>query len=510
MLIKYPVPATLDYDGECQLNSKRSDYLNWVKVLKILLLCAVFSATSAQAENYPDLNDDSEFSLMKTLSDRGWHNLQDERWNLYSQGTYIASFKQAFPAAYTNFNDSPNSLLPDAERGFTGTVTFYGGLKGWTGAEFYLAPEMISERPLSGLKGIGGAVQNFELQKNGSANSTWYPSRAIYRQTVSLGGTQSNVKSGPMQLAGTVNSRRFVFTAGTFSILDMFDKNTYAGDLRRQFVNMAFLTNAAYDFAADARGYTTGLVGEFYFDNWAFRFARIAGPKNPNDLFLNFQMLSNYGDQVELEHKHVIKGKPGAIKILGYRNQEKSGSYTDAIAAFQADPAKNATTCTGYNYDSANTGAPDLCWARKSNIKMGIGINMEQAITEDIGLFFRGMVSDGRTEVYSYLPADRSLSFGTAIKGMRWGREKDSVGLGYGQSWISSQHVAYLNMGGVDGFIGDGKINYKPEHVVDIYYQWHAVKSTWLTFDYQYLANPAFNTDRGPVNIYNARVHFEF
>jgi len=104
LLIKYPVPATLDYDGECQLNSKRSDYLNWVKVLKILLLCAVFSATSAQAENYPDLNDDSEFSLMKTLSDRGWHNLQDERWNLYSQGTYIASFKQAFPAAYTAGN----------------------------------------------------------------------------------------------------------------------------------------------------------------------------------------------------------------------------------------------------------------------------------------------------------------------------------------------------------------------------------------------------------------------
>ncbi len=481
-----------------------------MQILKILLLCAVFSATSAQAENYPDLNDDSEFSVMKTLSDRGLHNLQDERWNLYSQGTYISSFKQAFPAAYTNFNDSPNSLLPDAERGFTGTVTFYAGLKGWTGAEFYIAPEMISERPLSGLKGIGGAIQNFELQKNGAAPATWYPSRAIYRQTVSLGGTQSNVKSGPMQLAGTVNSRRFVFTAGTFSILDMFDKNTYAGDLRRQFVNMAFLANAAYDFAADARGYTTGLVGEFYFDDWAFRFARIAGPKNPNDLFLNFQMLSNYGDQVELEHKHVIKNQPGAIKILGYRNQEKSGSLTDAIAAFQADKAKNATTCTGYNYDSGNAGAPDLCWARKSNIKMGIGINMEQAITEDIGLFFRGMYSDGKTEVYSYVPADRSLSFGTAIKGMRWGREKDSVGLGYAQSWISSQHVDYLNMGGVDGFIGDGKINYKPEQVVDIYYQWHVVKSAWLTFDYQYLANPAYNADRGPVNIYNTRVHFEF
>ncbi len=464
---------------------------------------------TVQAENYPDLNEDGEFSLMGALSDRGLHNIQDERWNFYSQATYISSWKQAFPAAYTNLNGSTSSLLPGAERGFTGTTTFYVGVKAWAGAELYVAPEMISERPLSSLKGIGGSIQNFELQKNGSAHSTWYPSRAIYRQTLSFGGKQSSVNSGPMQLAGTIDSRRFVFTAGTFSILDIFDKNTYAGDLRRQFVNMAFLTNAAYDFAADARGYTTGLAGEFYFDDWAFRFAHIAGPKNPNDLFSNFQMLSHYGEQIELEHRHVIKDQPGAIRILGYRNKENSGSYTDAIAEFQADPLKNATTCNGYNYNSNNAGAPDLCWARKSNIKMGVGLNMEQSITQDIGLFFRGMYSDGKTEVYSYTSSDRSISFGSAIKGQRWGRQKDTVGLGYAQSWISKNHVNYLNMGGIDGFIGDGKINYKPEQVLDIYYQWHVIKSTWLTFDYQYLANPAFNADRGPVNIYNARVHFE-
>jgi hypothetical protein len=313
-----------------------------------------------------------------------------------------------------------------------------------------------------------------------------------------------------MQLAGTVDSRRFVFTAGGFSILDFFDKNTYAGDLRRQFFNMAFMTNAAYDFAADARGYTWGLVGEYYFDDWAFRLAHIAGPKDPNQLQLNFYMLTHYGDQAELEHKHVIKGQPGAIKILGYRNHENMGSFSDAISAFQADPAKNATTCTGFNYGSDNSSAPDLCWARKPNVKMGIGINMEQAITEDIGLFFRGMVSDGKTEVYSYTSADQSLSFGAVMKGLRWGREKDAVGLGYAQSWISKTHAAYLNMGGIDGFIGDGKINYKPEQVVDIYYQWHVVRSAWLSVDYQHLANPAYNADRGPINIYGARVHFEF
>ncbi|MFA6051964.1 MAG: carbohydrate porin [Methylobacter sp.] len=369
---------------------------------------------------------------------------------------------------------------------------------------------MISEQPLSGLKGLSGAIQNFELQKNGTEHSTWYLSRAIYRQTVSFGGTNTEVKSGPMQLGGTVDSRRFVFTAGTFSILDIFDKNTYAADLRRQFVNMAFLSNAAYDFAADARGYTSGLAGEFYFDDWAFRFARIAGPKDPNDLPKEFNILKFYGDQAELEHKHVIKGQPGAVKILAYRNRERLGRFSDAIAAFQADPNKNATTCTTFNYESDNASAPDLCWARKPNIKMGIGINMEQGITQDIGVFFRGMYSDGKTEVYSYVPADRSISFGAAMKGLRWGREKDTLGLGYAQSWISTQHATYLNMGGIDGFIGDGRLNYKPEQVMDIYYQWHAMSSTWFTLDYQHLANPAYNADRGPVDIYNARIHFEF
>lgn len=478
----------------------------------LLLLCTICSTMTAHAKNvdYSEVNDQNEFSLMGVLSEHDWHDLKDERWNIYSQATYISSFKDKFSAAYSNLNGTPNSLSPKAERSFTATFTSTLGLKAWKGAEFYVAPEMISELPLSGLKGIGGSIQNFELQKNGTESATWYLARSIYRQTLSFGGTNSEVKSGAMQLGGTVDSRRFVFTAGTFSILDIFDKNTYAGDLRHQFLNMAFMTHAAYDFAADARGYTTGLAGEFYFDDWAFRFARIAGPKDPNALTKVYNIFQYYGDQVELEHKHTIKGQPGALKLLAYRNYESMGRFADAISAFQADPNKNATTCTGYNYDSNNASAPDLCWARKPNVKMGIGLNMEQSISEDIGVFFRGMISDGKTEVYSYTSSDQSLSFGAAMKGLRWGRRKDTLGLGYAQSWISAQHAAYLNMGGVDGFIGDGKINYKPEQVVDIYYQCHVLQSAWLSIDYQHLANPAYNADRGPVDIYGARVHFEF
>ena len=482
------------------------------KIILLLALIGITSFMSVQADDAESQasDDSSEFSVMSALSEHNLHNLKDERWNFYSQGTYITSYKDAFPAAYTNLNGSTNSLTPNAERSFTATVTGYLGLKAWQGAEFYAAPEMVSELPLSGLKGLGGSIQNFELQKNGTESSTWYLPRAFYRQTLALGGTPVEMQSGAMQLGGSTTSRRFVFTGGLFSILDIFDKNTYAANLRQQFFNMAFMTNAAYDFAADARGYTTGFAGEFYFDEWAFRFARIAGPKDPNQLLTNLDLLNFYGDQIELEHQHKLFGQSGAVRILGYRNRENMGSWTDAIAAFKVDPTKNAVNCTGFNYDSLNASAPDLCWARKPNIKMGIGINMEQKVSEDLGLFFRGMVSDGKTEVFSYTSSDQSISLGAQIKGLRWGRTKDSVGIGYAESWISKGHVAYLNMGGIDGFIGDGKINYRSEKVMDIYYQFHAFQATWLSIDYQYIANPAYNADRGPVDMYSGRVHFEF
>ena len=456
--------------------------------------------------------DTDNFSLMKTFSDLGLYDINDETWNAYGQSTYISSWKPAFPAAYTNLNGTPNSLSPQAERSFTGTNTFYAGLKApWQGGEIYYAPEMISETPLSTLHGLGSTIQNGELQKNGAVSATWYTSRFYLRQTVNLGGNSNRTDSGPMQLAGNFDSRRLVITTGNLSILDIFDKNPYTGDTRQQFTNMAFLTNSAYDFAADARGYTVGAAAEFYYEAWAFRFGHFASPKNPNDKPLDYRLFKYYGDQIELEHQHVIADRPGSIKLLAYRNRENMGSWTDAIAAYNANPSQNnAANCTGYNFGSANTGAPDLCWVRKANIKMGIGINLAQSLSDDVGVFLRGMYSDGKTEVDSYTSSDRSLSFGTQIKGGLWNRRKDAIGIGYEMSWLSAAHVAYLSMGGVDDFIGDGAIKYRSEQVADIYYKFNLISSAWITLDYQRITNPAYNADRGPVDVYAVRAHFEY
>lgn len=476
--------------------------------LFVYSLCVFISANSYAADIKSEEN--QSFTLMNDLANAGKHEFTDERWNTYGQMTYISSWHSAFPAAYTNLNGSPNSLSPQAEHGFTGTATLYIGFKAWQGGELYFAPELVSEKPFSDLKGVGGSIYNFELQKAGSVVPVLYRSRLFFKQNFDLGGDKIHLESAPMQLDTTVDSHRLNFKIGNFSILDFFDKNTFAGDLRRQFHNMAFMTHAAYDFAADARGYTWGAVTEYYNGDWAVRFAHLAAPKDPNQLPVDFRIFKYYGQQVEVEHRHVLFNQPGAVRLLAYRNRENMGRWDDALAAFRADSTKNATTCQSFNYDSGNASAPDLCWVRKANIKMGIGINVEQQVTDDMGLFFRGMYADGKTEVYSYTSTDSSISLGGLMKGTRWGRAKDSLGLGYAQNWISNQHAAYLDAGGVDGFIGDGKITRKAEKVVDIFYSLNLIGALWLTADYQHITNPAFNGDRGPVNVYGVRTHFEF
>lgn len=478
--------------------------------------CSQTSDKSKAARESPESpetesSSDSPDTLMKVLAAHGKHDIENESWNLYGQYTYISHWKTSFPALYTNLNGSINSLLPQPERSFTGTATFYVGLRLWEGAEGYFVPELISERPLSQLRGLGGAIQNFELEKSGGEIPEVYYSRAYVRQTIELGGKRLPQESGQLQLGTTYDSRRIVLVAGKFTILDFFDKTAFDIDPRQGLIGMAFLTNAAYDFAADARGYSFGGAAEFYWDNWAVRIGRVAPPKNPNQLQIDFRLFKFYGDQMELEHHHHIHGREGMLRLLGYRNHENIGRFSDAIATLKADPSKNATTCQGFNYGSGNAGAPDVCWARKPNDKLGIGIFGQQYITRDIGVFARAMYSDGKTEVDAYTSTDRSASTGLLAKGSLWSRPKDVTGIGLGLGWISSTHAQYLRLGGIDGFVGDGTIRAAAESSFEVFYSVYIPKSwMWVTGDYQHVTNPGFNADRGPVNLFGLRIHGEF
>jgi hypothetical protein len=448
---------------------------------------------------------------MKVLAEHGLHDLENESWNAYGQFTYISNWKPSFPALYTNLNGSINSLLPQAERSFTGTMTLYVGARLWKGAETYVVPELISELPFSQLRGLGGAIQNFELQKGGTPTPEVYHSRVFLRQTVGFGGHRVVEESSPLQLGTSYDSRRLVLVAGNFSILDFLDRNAFDIDPRQGFLGLGFMTYAAWDFAADARGYSYGVVSELYWDDWAVRFGRITPPRDPNQEPVDFRFFKYYGDQMELQHNHQIHGQDGMLRALAFRNHENIGRFSDAVAVFEADPQKNATTCTGFNYGSNNANAPDLCWVRKPNVKVGIGVFGEQYIAKDIGVFSRAMWADGETEVDSYTSTDRSATFGTLAKGSMWSRPKDVAGFGVNLGWISAPHANYLRLGGIDGFIGDGFIQRGMESSFDAFYSVYLPRSwLWVTGDYQRITNPAFNINRGPLNVFSVRIHGEF
>lgn len=173
---------------------------------------------------------------------------ETEDWNARFQSTYVWQDKHGFPAPYTG----AHSLSPDRELSYSFTATAMLGWRPWGGAELYFNPEAAQGVPLSGLTGLGGFT-NGEIARSSGPTLKFYRARLFLRQTWGQGGGQEAVESGPNQLAGSVDRRRFVLTAGNLSVIDLFDNNAYSHDPRTQFLNWSIMAHGAYDYAADAR-----------------------------------------------------------------------------------------------------------------------------------------------------------------------------------------------------------------------------------------------------------------
>jgi len=415
--------------------------------------------------------------------------VETENWNAKFQSTYVWQRKPSFSAAYSG----PNSLSTDKERSYSFTATAFLGWRPWTGGELYFNPEAAQGVPLSRLTGLGG-LTNGEMARTSGAEIKFYRARLFLRQTWGMGGEQEAVESGPNQLAGMVDKRRWVLTAGNLSVTDIFDANTYSHDPRTQFLNWAIMTHGSYDFAADARGYTWGAALEWYHDDWALRVGRFIQPKLPNQQQLDRDIFSHYGDQIELEHSHMLGGQPGTVRLLAFHNRTRMSRFQDAL-----------------NFAASTGTTPDINAVRTDvQGKSGFGINIEQAVNDDVGLFLRASRADGKTETYAFTEIERSLSGGVLVKGRSWGRADDTLGVAFARNGLSSVHRRYLEAGGVGFFIGDGSLNYRPEMIYETFYNIKVAKAAWLTFDWQYIRNPAYNADRGPVNVGSVRLHTEF
>jgi len=412
-----------------------------------------------------------------------------EDWQIHGQATYIWQRKAAMAAPYSG----PNSLIGPRELSNSFTATVALGWRPWVGGELYLNPEVAQGVPLSRLTGLGG-FSNGEMARSSGPRLKAYRARLYGRQTWALGDETEAVESDLNQLAGRVARRRIVLTLGNLSVADLFDRNAYSHDPRSQFLNWSLMAMGAYDYAADARGYTVGAALEWFHDDWSLRGGRFALPRQPNQQSLDPQLGRHFGDQLEIEHAHTLAGQPGRLRALLFHDRTALARFDDALAL---------ATRTGTT--------PDINAVRGPvQDKRGWGLGLEQAIDPQFGLFARWSQADGHTETDAFTEIDRALAAGLQVDGAAWQRGGDRWGIAWAHNGLSASRRNYLAAGGISFFLGDGALRYRPEQVLETYYTLRLGKALVVSLNGQRILNPGYNADRGPVTLLATRLHAEF
>nr|WP_246669561.1 MULTISPECIES: carbohydrate porin [unclassified Bradyrhizobium] len=409
-------------------------------------------------------------------------------WNVHAQTTFLPQAYPSFRSPYAGANSLPGAGQLQA----TWTTTAFVGARLWQGGEFYFNPELAQGFGLNGTLGLAG-FPNGEAQKAGAAFPKIRAQRYYIKQTFGLGGEQEEVPDAANQLAGKRDIDRITLVVGRFAIGDFFDGNSYAKDPRADFMNWAMWSSAAYDFPADLPGYTRGAVAELNRKDWAVRAGLFQVPSAPNSDILTFK---TGGAVVEFEGRYAIFDQPGKLRLGVFGTRGNTGNYRDALAIEATNPALDINTV--------------MAGIRRDNPKYGFYANAEQQIARDVGLFGRASWNDGQNEILSFTDIDRSISGGLSVKGSYWGRASDTIGIGGAVNGLSSAHRDFLAAGGLGLLIGDGRLNYRHERILETYYAYAIDKHFTFTADYQLITNPAYNADRGPVHIFSGRLHGEF
>lgn len=414
--------------------------------------------------------------------------------NFHGQTTFVWQGYPAFRSAFAG----PNSLPSSGEGRETWDVTLYAGVRLWRGAELWIDPEIDQGFGLATTHGVAGFT-SAEAYKLGFDYSYARVQRYFVRQTVDLGGEKQKVDADINQFAGTQTANRLVFTVGRFSAADIFDTNKYANNPKVDFLNWSLVNAGSFDYAADALGYSYGAAAEWYQGRWTLRGGVFdlsvtpTGGISPSGGYLDatFNQFQLVG---EIEERHELWGEPGKLKITGFLSRGNAGEFADAIALAQA------------------TGMPaDINAVRRYVGRPGVSVNLEQQVTETVGVFARAGWADGNVEPWDFTDIDRTASAGVSITGKQWGRPDDTFAIAGVVNGISGVHAAFLNLGGLGILVGDGALPHPGlEQIIETYYSYALTAATKLSFDYQFIANPAYNTDRGPVSVFAGRFHTQF
>ncbi len=432
-------------------------------------------------------------------------NGSDQIWNWHVQNTDIGQCDPAFAAKYSG----PHSLNSKGEVRETVTLDLFVGVRLWRGAEAHVDGLLWQGFGLSKTLGIED-FPNGDAYKIGTETPYLMFARLFVRQTVGLGGEQEDVPDDQLTLAGKQDISRLTFTIGRFTPLDIFDHNTYAQDPHTQFFNWAMAGNLAWDYSADPVGYTTGIAVELNQPKWALRYGFFQMPRVQNYFTAEDQVLMwrpsggtgsagadgpflrAWGMAVEFERRYSVNAHPGAIRLMPWLNEADMASNHAATAILLAKgPGADISAAQAYRY------------------KYGFGLNWEQEVAENLGLFSRLGWNDGHEQAWAYADDNWTVSLGVSVKGKQWQRPGDTFGLAGIVSGASRSNQQFLNAGGLGILAGDGALTYGSEKVMETYYDFPIWKPVHAAVDYQFISNPAFNRDRGPVSVFGVRLHWE-
>lgn len=409
-------------------------------------------------------------------------------WSLYGQGTVVEQYHPAFGSPYRG----ANSLDPNASGRETVDVTLFAGLRLWDGGEVFANPEIDQGFGLSNTLGVA-AFPSGEAYKVGKTDPYFRLQRLFFRQTIDLGGDVEMLSSDQNQIAGQRTANHLIFTVGKFSVPDIFDANSYAHDPKSDFLNWAIIDSGAFDYAADAWGYSYGLAAEWTQAWWTLRSGLFDLSRVPNTTAL-VRGFGQYELVFEAEGRYAVMGQPGKLKLLGYYNRGRMGSYSQAL-----------------QYGIDNGVLPGTLLVRRPASRPGVAVNWEQDIGDAGGVFARMSWNDGSEEAYEFTEINRSAAFGVSLKGDNWGRQSDTLGVAAVMSGISDSARLYFAAGGMGILIGDGMLpHYGNEEAVEAYYKVGLTEWLATTADYQFVERPAYNRDRGPVSIFSMRLHAQF
>ncbi len=401
---------------------------------------------------------------------------------------------QAHPD-FRSLYSGENSLHASAEAATSSVVTLFTGFRVSRHTEVLFDMESAGGRGISDALGLAGFT-DLDVVRNPELGAAPYLARLVLHQTIPLGAEETAVEPTPLSLGTTVPVRRLEVRVGKLGTADLFDVNAVGSVSDLQFMNWTVDNNGAYDYAADTRGYTWGVVIEYHDKSWALRFGEMLMPKVANGIALDWNISRARGENLELEvHPSLAGRRQGTVRVLAYVNHANMGDYREAVQRFEAGVDAEPTI--------ENT-------REQGRVKYGFGLNVEQPVTSSLRLFGRAGWNEGHRESFAYTEVDDTIAVGADYAGRTWRRPLDRIGGAFVSNGISGDHQTYLRLGGKGFLLGDGGLTFGREQIVESYYTAHVWRGAFASVDLQHIVNPGYNQDRGPVVVVSGRLHVEF